>query len=106
MKKYFWPFSILFYGFPFIVSIVLYLVFEENRENLSTPIGSFLFAGIMLIEVRFAFRPIKRGVNTVKGLFQTLKKPQIYRNICFALFLLFLLMGFSELVGCIKSLVS
>ena len=100
MKKILFYIAISVLFLPFVVCLILLLASFNISEEFHSAAGSFLIAGLMLFEIKYALQPNKKNgpVNTVKGYYHKIKKPTAYKNLCIVMFLVFVFIGVFSLV--------
>lgn len=101
MKKILFYITVSVLFLPFVICLILILLSFDLSAGFHAFAGCFLIAGIMLIETKYALQPAKKHspVNTVKEMFHQMKKPNMYKNLCIVMFLVFLFIGIFNLVN-------
>lgn len=80
---------------PILIALLFRLLLIDLNESFASASIGFFVAGIMLIEMKFAYRrPKKWGAsNPIKAMFHKFNKPKLYRGFCVVNFLAFLLLS-------------
>ena len=90
----------------FLFCLVMSFVTEApTRTYFSYTCTSLAFMIICSFEIKFAHVPNKKMINTVKGFWLSVGKPNVYKGIMITIFILFALGGLYSLVSAIVSLV-